>query len=73
MRTATFATETFTCPSCIAKIEKAVGSTPGVESTRVMFNSSKVKVSFDDAVTSAEQLATTIGALGYAVLKTKVA
>lgn len=72
MRTAKFETETFTCPSCITKIESTVGRKEGVESTQVMFNSSKVKVSFDENIISAEEIAKSINDLGYPVLATKV-
>ncbi|NCB67076.1 MAG: heavy metal-binding protein, partial [Bacilli bacterium] len=32
-----------TCPSCIKKIEAAVSKIEGVETVKVLFNSSKVK------------------------------
>lgn len=73
MRTAKLSTEPFTCPSCIAKIENTLGREKGVEEVQVMFNSSKVKVKFDDAIISADTLADTVTKLGYPVLKTTVA
>lgn len=72
LRTATIRTEPFTCPSCITKIEGAVGAMPGVQDVRVMFNSGKAKVVFDEAVVSGEQIAATIDALGYRVTSTRV-
>lgn len=72
MRTAKLSTEPFTCPSCIAKIEHALGREAGVEDVKVMFNSSKVKVKFDENLISADALADTVTKLGYPVLKTTV-
>lgn len=72
MRTAQFVTEPFTCPSCINKIEGVVGKMDGVDTAKVMFNSNKVKVSFNDEVVSAEEIASSISGLGYPVLSHKV-
>ncbi|OHR58242.1 heavy-metal-associated domain-containing protein [Staphylococcus sp. HMSC061G12] len=61
--------ETLTCPTCIKKIEGALSKTEGVESAKVLFNSSKVKVKFDDTIISSEQISETIEQLGYSVLQ----
>lgn len=71
MQTVKFTTEAFTCPSCVKKIETVVGGKPGVESTQVMFNSSKVKVGFDETQITADEIAKTITDLGYPVLSQK--
>lgn len=55
-----------TCTSCIAKIEKVVSGMPGVESVKVMFNASKVKVETDGQPNP--DVAQTIKQLGYEVL-----
>lgn len=73
MSVATFTTEPFTCPSCIKKIENAVGRMPGVDSVDVAFNSSKVKVGFNSETTSADAIKKTIDGLGYPVLRSTVA
>ena len=73
MRTARLTTEPFTCPSCVKKIEGALGRTPGVEDVSVLFNSNKVKVTFDEDTVSATGLAVVVAGLGYPVLATKVA
>ncbi|HEY9496323.1 MAG TPA: heavy-metal-associated domain-containing protein [Intrasporangium sp.] len=73
MRTARLTTEPFTCPSCVKKIEGALGRTPGVEDVSVLFNSNKVKVTFDEDQVSANELAEVVTGLGYPVLSTKVA
>lgn len=72
IKTATVRTEPFTCPSCVKKIEGAVGAMTGVQDVRVMFNSGKVKAVFDEATVSAEQIASTIDDLGYRVTGTRV-
>lgn len=73
MRTVKFETEPFICPSCIKKIEGVVGRVEGVASVKVLFNSSKVKVAFDEDAVSAKSLAQTITDLGYPVIATKTA
>ncbi|MCX2667297.1 cation transporter, partial [Leuconostoc mesenteroides] len=42
------------------------------DSIKVLFNSSKVKVDFDSAVTSIEEIQKAIENVGYPVLKAKV-
>lgn len=64
--------ETVTCPSCINKIESVLNKTAGVNSAKVLFNSSKVKAEFDESQISAEKLGAVITNLGYQVLSTKV-
>lgn len=71
MKTMTFQTEPFTCPSCIKKIETVVGNTDGVASTRVLFNSNKVKVGFDPERITGDEIARTITELGYPVVAQK--
>jgi copper chaperone len=68
VQTTKFHTEPFTCPSCVKKIENVVGKKRGVESTQVMFNSNKVKVSFDENLITSEEIAQAITDLGYPVL-----
>jgi len=74
MQTATIQLETLTCPSCALKIENAVKAISGVqkECVKVLFNSSKVKVDFDDEKLSAENIEKAIAALGYEVKKSQV-
>ena len=73
MRTARLTTEPFTCPSCVKKIEGALERITGVTDATVLFNSNKVKVSFDETQVSADELAAVVSGLGYPVLATKVA
>lgn len=71
MKTANLVTEPFSCPSCVKKIENALNKSAGVEDVRVMFNSSKVKVTFDEAVTDLQTLADVVTRLGYPVIKSR--
>lgn len=74
MQKATIQLETLSCPSCLQKIDNAVKGLDGVEkdSVKVMFNASKVKVNFDESVTSIENIENAIENLGYPVTKSKV-
>lgn len=70
-KTVKFQLETLTCPSCINKIERVLHKEVGVESAKVLFNSSKVKVAYDEEITNANRLAGLIEKLGYPVLSHK--
>lgn len=59
--------ETLTCPSCKMKIEDSLVELEGVQSVDVLFNTSKVRVEFDDQAFDAEELAETVEKLGYQV------
>lgn len=68
MTTKRFQLEPLTCPSCIKKIETKLNKMTGVEEAKVMFNSSKVKTTFDESKISENELRDTIENLGYPVL-----
>lgn len=74
MKKATIQLETLTCPSCVLKIEGATKALDGVdkESVKVLFNSSKVKLDFDEGKLSVEDIEKAITALGYEVKKSQV-
>lgn len=57
--------EGFSCPSCVAKIEKQVGRLEGVESVTVHFASSRVEVVHDPARASADDLVAAVAKAGY--------
>ena len=63
--------EPISCPSCIQKINKALMQQKGVASAEVLFNSSKVKVSFDESLISVEEIQSVIKNLGYVIKSTK--
>ncbi|HZJ56795.1 MAG TPA: heavy-metal-associated domain-containing protein [Clostridia bacterium] len=71
MTTKTYQLETLTCPSCMVKIEGALKRTKGVEKSRVLFNSSKAKVTFDENVVDSATIKEAIETLGYEVLGEK--
>lgn len=72
MQTATFQTAPFNCPSCIKKIENALGKQTGVEKVQVLFHSGKVRVEFKSSAVSPDLLESTITKLGYPVLSKKI-
>ena len=71
MKEKTYTLETLTCPSCVAKIGGMLKTMKGVEQSEVLFNTSRVKVSFDESVIDAESIKNSIEGLGYAVLGAK--
>lgn len=68
MKTAKFQLEPLTCPSCIKKIEGKLGKMDGVENVKVLFNSSKIKSTYDESKVTSEELQETIEKLGYPVM-----
>ena len=74
MQKATIQLETLTCPSCMQKIENGVQSLDGVNKNniKVLFNSSKVKVEYDDEKVSIKDIENAIDKLGYEVIKSQV-
>ncbi|HFU3968934.1 TPA: heavy-metal-associated domain-containing protein [Streptococcus suis] len=74
MQKATIQIETLTCPSCMQKIENGVKSLDGVDkkSIKVLFNSSKVRVEYDDEKVSIKDIENAIDKLGYEVIKSQV-
>lgn len=54
----------FTCPSCVAKIEKKLTSLPGVTAAKVSFETGRITADHDDSVT-AGQLIAAVAAAGY--------
>lgn len=57
--------EGFSCPSCVAKIEKQVGRLDGVDHVTVKFASGRVEVDHDPARASVDALVAAIGKAGY--------
>lgn len=74
MQKATIQLETLTCPSCMQKIENGVKTLDGVDkkSIKVLFNSSKVRVEYDDEKLSIKDIENAIDKLGYEVIKSQV-
>ena len=55
MKKAEFKLDTLTCPTCVKKIENSLNKTKGINSVEY-FNSSKVKVEFDENETNADKI-----------------
>ena len=74
MKAATIQLETLTCPSCMQKVEGAVKSLDGVEqdTVKVLFNASKVKLSFNEDRITIDQIENAITKMGYEVKKSSV-
>ena len=56
--------EGFSCPSCVAKIEKRVGRLAGVSTVKVHFASARIEVDHDDSV-SVDDLVAAVAKAGY--------
>jgi len=74
VKAATIQLETLACPSCMQKIEGAIRSLDGIQedTIKVLFNSSKVKLNFDEDKVSVDEIENAITKMGYEVIKTKV-
>ena len=60
-----FRAEGFSCPSCVAKIEKQVGRLKGVQNVTVKFASGRVEVDHDLSLTSKDEIVAAIAKAGY--------
>jgi copper chaperone len=56
--------EGFSCPSCVAKIEKQVGRHDGVESVKVHFASARIEIDHAPEV-SVDSLVAAVAKAGY--------
>lgn len=74
MKSATIQLETLTCPSCTQKIEGALKGIGGVDhdSAKISFNSSRIRLDFDEEIVSIEEIESAINRLGYDIIKTRV-
>lgn len=63
--TSTLRAEGFSCPSCVAKIERQVGRRAGVESVKVHFATAKIVVVHDPAVVGVDELIAEVAKAGY--------
>lgn len=68
LKTVKFQLETLTCPSCVTKIEGVLNKEAGVENAKVFFNSSKVKISYDEDKVSSKRLSELIEKVGYPIV-----
>ncbi|PKO09169.1 MAG: heavy metal transport/detoxification protein [Chloroflexi bacterium HGW-Chloroflexi-2] len=54
-----------TCPSCIAKIEKALTKIEGVETAKVFFSTGRIEVEHNADLVQGKDLEKAIQAVGY--------
>jgi copper chaperone len=54
-----------TCPSCVAKIEKALMAVAGVEAAKVHFNTSRIEVQHNPERAKEDQLVGAVLSAGY--------
>ena len=57
--------EGFSCPSCVAKVEKQVGRLKGVEKVKVHFASSRIEIDHDADRVSVDDLVAAVAKAGY--------
>lgn len=55
----------FSCPSCVAKIEKQVGRLDGVSNVKVQFASARIEIDHDAAVVGVQDLVAAVAKAGY--------
>jgi copper chaperone len=60
-----FRSQELSCPSCVAKIEKAVNALDGVQNTQVFFNSGRIEVDHDPEAASTDEIIKSIRSVGY--------
>ncbi len=54
-----------TCPSCVAKIEKALTALPGVQDAKVFFNTGRIEVQHDPEKATQQELVQAVRSAGY--------
>jgi copper chaperone CopZ len=54
-----------TCPSCVAKIEKALKALDGVEDAKVHFNTGRIEVQHDPQRVKTDALVKAVQSAGY--------
>lgn len=55
----------FSCPSCVAKIEKSLKAADGVQEAKVFFNTGRIEVEHDPGAIKAEELVQIVRSVGY--------
>ena len=55
----------FTCPSCVAKIEKQIGRLTGVTAVSVFFASARIEIDHDPAIVTTKALLAAVAKAGY--------
>jgi copper chaperone CopZ len=61
----TLRSQELSCPSCVAKIEKALHGLNGVEKAKVHFNTGRIEVEHDPDSVEAAELVKAVHSVGY--------
>lgn len=69
MSQTTLQLEKLTCPSCMQKITETLDALNGVEKTKILFNSSKARVIFNETVITETYILNKITEIGYSAEK----
>lgn len=74
MKSATIYLETLTCPSCMQKIEGSLKGLTGIkqDTVNVSFNTSRVRLDFNEEEISIDEIEKAIDKVGYEVKRTRV-
>lgn len=62
--------EELTCPSCVAKIERALNRTDGVTHAAVHFATGRIEIEHDSSLADADALVETVRVAGYRATRT---
>lgn len=65
MKSTILRSQELTCPSCVAKIEKALDAVDGVETAKVHFATGRIEVQHDPARASVDALVKAVRSAGY--------
>lgn len=65
MKKTTLRAQDLNCPSCVAKIEKALTRLEGVANAEVHFNTGRIAVEHDPAQATADDLVRAVADAGY--------
>lgn len=65
MKTSVFTVSDLTCPSCAQGLETAFKRVPGIYEVKLSFTSGRLRVVYDDTVTSVTSISKTISKAGY--------
>ena len=65
LKKTTFRAQDLSCPSCVAKIEKALAGTPGVQKAEVHFTTGRIAIEHDPARATSDDLIKAVANAGY--------
>lgn len=65
MKTTTLRASDLSCPSCVAKIEKALSGVDGVQDAEVHFETGRITVEHDPQQASVDRLVQAVASVGY--------